>query len=196
MKENESKLFKSELQKLLDNTAKLRKKQVFEELNRGIESYRRNSENLKMLLILRTHVKSVKEFSLLQMAIFLWLFEGVYVNRLNEICLLLVENEHDLYNPLKQKYVSSMKEIKYTDLFSKPKFLESHKFKMLIRIKDQMLRNKIAHNDFELNEEGVILISGKTLDLPSKILDLQNFLIEITDITAECLEKTVDQLRQ
>lgn len=137
---------KSEFQELFDHLTRLpNAEEIFQEMQKLTDDFERACNHIDVLFKLgKRGVKQRKEFSLFSMPVFLWIFEGQYVNRLDLACLILIANGHDLFNPIKRQYVSSLEDIGEVDISTKFKFLERHKLEILIRKQDQRLRNKIA----------------------------------------------------
>lgn len=183
----------SEIQKLFDSLAKLDKQDVYPKIFKKLDEFDQATKNLQVLLKLTIRVAkaefNMREVSLVGMAIFLWLFEGPYISRLDLICFLLIENGHDLFDPVRQKFVSSFEEIGETNISTKFKFLERHKLEMLIRRQDQRLRNKIAHNDFALSEKGFVIIDSQVVKIATRIGELQTFLFAMGQLFFECSKK-------
>src|SRR3990170_1902197 len=42
-----------------------------------------------------------------ELAFFLWLFEGLYVDSIDVFCFLLITNGHDLFDPIRRRYAHS-----------------------------------------------------------------------------------------
>lgn len=137
-----------------------------------------------------------RELSLFQMLLFLWIFEGQYVCRLDFVCLMLTACGHDLFNPINREYASTLEEIGAVDTSTKFKFLARHKMKMLIRKRDQQLRNKIAHQDFHIDEKGIISVNNKVVDVAARITDLQSFVSKMTTTLTECIRSSLRAPRQ
>jgi hypothetical protein len=136
-----------------------------------------------------------KVHSLLLVSLFLFEFEGLYANTMDSFCLQLVTEGHDLFDPIKREYVSSFGEIGDVDIATKFKFLERHNLKMLVRRGDQRLRNKIAHYDFRVDNEGNFSIDGKVVDIGSKLVNLMTFLVCVDLVISQAL-KTILRKRQ
>ena len=116
-----------------------------------------------------------KEVSTLFSVLFLAIFEGPYSITLDTLTVLLIANDHDLYDPLRHRFVHKLNQIDKVNIDTKFKFLEEHNFSSFIRRKDQELRNRIAHNNFGLGDNGEFLIDQKEVDIKKKCSDLLNF---------------------
>lgn len=136
-----------------------------------------------------------KESSLLLVSLFLFEFEGVYANTLDSFCFQLVMHGHDLFDPIRREFALSSSEIGDVDITTKFKFLDRHNLKMLVRREDQKLRNKIAHYNFSVNNEGNFSIDGKVMDIGSKVLNLMTFIACVNLVTSQAL-KTIVRKRQ
>ena len=113
---------------------------------------------------------------------YLFVFD-LYVAFLDIAILLLVFDEHDLYDPVCQKYVHTVEEIGRVDIETKFKFLREHNLgELLIRQKDQELRNKIAHNNFDLADDENVIIQHKDKKyfVREQLAELLDFCIDLT----------------
>lgn len=151
--------------------------------------------DFKTLLGLLSKERMSKKSSLLMVSLFLFGFEGLYCNNLDSFCLQLVIEGHDLFDPIKREYISSLNEIGDVDIATKFKFLERHNLKMLVRRKDQRLRNRIAHYDFSVDNDGNFSIDGKVVSIGSRILNLLSFLVCVNFVTGNAL-KTILRKRK
>jgi len=128
---------------------------------------------------------------------YLLFFEGCYVADLDEVCLLLIRNGHDLYDLLKRKYVKNLEEIGNIDISTKFRFLEEHGLKDIINEEFRELRNKIAHLDFEALDNGEISIKNNKINVIIKLKELLSHTRELVIIIAEVIaeqRKTLLQL--
>jgi hypothetical protein len=121
------------------------------------------------------------------MLAFLWEYEGDYVSSLDAFCFLLVANGHDLFNLIRRVYAKTLEEIDNVDAFTKLAFLREHHFGILEREKDRVLRNKIAHHDFRLDDSGKILINNAIVDVGLKFNELCSFNEKVFDTLHSCL---------
>lgn len=120
---------------------------------------------------------------------FLWVYEVEYGRCIDAFCYLLTENEHDLFFPLRQKYVHGLEEIGKVDVYTKLNFLKEHKFGLLERKEEQEIRNKIAHHDFIIDNSGKVFIAGKEVDIGSKFNALTSFTHKVFVTFCSCLEE-------
>jgi hypothetical protein len=182
MKENVfMSLLKSELRKLIANCDN----KLFQELEKVLIDIKEAKEYYEPLFSLCSRRLAPMEKSVLEMSIFLWLFESFYVYRLDFVCLLLIGNGHDLYS--RRQYVSSFQQVQKVDTYQKFEFLRQHKLEMLVRENDRELRNSIAHNRFKIDEKGSVSIQGKKVDMVSRIDDLMDFGNLVSKTFVECL---------
>jgi hypothetical protein len=116
------------------------------------------------------------ENTLLVCVTFLFVFD-FYVSLIDLVVLLLICDEHDLFDVIRQKYVHTVEEIGQVDVETKFRFLREHKFESLVRLSDQRLRNTIAHNNFDLIEEqkGVIQCKDKKCNVMDQLLSLMDY---------------------
>ena len=94
-------------------------------------------KNIRCLL---TSVKNIEEskesHSLIYSSCFLLAFEGSYIRTVDSIIYLLVLDGHNLFDPLREKYVQLPDEINRIDISVKYKFLKERQFEILIRQED------------------------------------------------------------
>jgi hypothetical protein len=139
-------------------------KLILEELHDGREYW-----NCIFTLASSEEIKTrPQEKSLLDLFDYLLLVEGIYSRTLKILLLLLVESHHDLYDPIRNDFVSSSEQIEKIDLSIKLKFLRKHGFGLVVDSVDRKLRNDIAHLNFRVMTDG-------------KIVDKRNG-IELTDL--------------
>jgi len=81
---------------------------------------------------------------------------------------------------LTQKFVHSIKEIEKVNIETKFKFLEEHKLGSLVRKQDQYIRNKIAHNNFTINDDVDLLITEKMIAISKRLNEILDFIGQIT----------------
>ena len=116
------------------------------------------------------------------MARFLWTYELCYMAMVDSFCFMLTAIGHDLFDFNKRKYVTSYEEIRNAEASTKIKFLKAHKFEIVGREKDRVLRNKIAHYDFLLDEKGSMIIEGAEIDIIQRNKDLMGFVCNLMDL--------------
>jgi hypothetical protein len=121
------------------------------------------------------------------MLAFLWEYEGNYVSCIDAFCFLLVINGHDLFDLIRRKYVKSLEEIRNVDVSIKLMFLEEHNFGIFKREKDRILRNKIAHHDFQLDNSGNVSISDAVVDFGPRFNELSSFNSKVFKTLFSCL---------
>lgn len=186
MKEVEFTFLSNEIQKLYENPSKLQDEDYYKELSHMQQKANAALTDFNTLYELTVNKKS-KESSLILASMFLFTFEGVYINTLDTFCSQLVINGHDLFDLIRREYALSPSEISDVDIATKFKFLEGHNLKMLIRREDQKLRNRIAHYDFSLDKDGNFSIDGKVVGIDSKLLNLTSFLVCVNFVTGQAL---------
>lgn len=180
-----------ELHDQLNQLPSTREKKILQEILESTRAFARANENIKVLLkVCKRGLSNKREYSLLEMSLFLWAFEGLYGTRLDIVCLLLTASGHDLFNLIKREYASTLEEISEVDMSTKFKFLERHKMKILIRKQDQRLRNRIAHHDFKVDEKGVVSVDGEEVNVYSRLTELQTFVMKFTDILVSAAKES------
>ena len=130
-----------------------------------------------------------REIAVAGMLAFLWEFEGSYVSCIDVFCYLLVANGHDLFDIIHRKYVKSLEDIGNVDISTKLQFLEEHNFGLFKRTDDKILRNKIAHHDFILDNSGKVLINNKVIDVGSRFNELSSFTHKVFMTFFSCLDE-------
>ena len=112
-----------------------------------------------------------QEKSLLDLFLYLLLVEGVSSKLVQIITFILMENDHDLYDPERREFVKEYNKLDKISLSVKLQFIEKHGFGLLANAVDKELRNCIAHIDLIVNEDGSIINSRtqvKMRDLKQK----------------------------
>lgn len=143
---------------------------------------------LATLRIIRSS-NNKRETAVAGMLAFLWVYEVDYVRCIDAFCYLLTENGHDLFNALRQKYVHGLKDIGIVDVYTKLNFLKEHNFALLMREEDEMIRNKIAHHDFIIDNSGKVFIHDKEVDVGSKFNELHSFTHKVFVTFCSCLDE-------
>lgn len=116
-----------------------------------------------------------KQKSSLELYLYLVLSEGIFSEIVQVITSMLIENHHDIYDPLRMKFVKKYEELDKVTLFIKLKFVEEHGFKFISDAFDRDLRNCIAHLRYTVKDDGSIIDkrTGKVMkDLRKKTDDL------------------------
>lgn len=131
-----------------------------------------------------------QDSTFLDASLFLSAYEVTYVSILDRICYLYIKNGHDLYDSMRNKFARNFEEIGKLNTFTKFQFLKEHDLSKLIREKDNELRNKIAHLDFTIENEGKIRVQNNVINLNDKLVELYNFSADII----EALNKAVNNL--
>lgn len=98
-----------------------------------------------------------QEKSLLDLFLYLLLVEGISSKLVQIITFLLMENDHDLYDPNEMEFVKEYNKLDKISLFVKLQFIEKHGFGLFADAIDRELRNCIAHIDLIVNEDGSII---------------------------------------
>ena len=112
---------------------------------------------------------SPRESTLIEVFSYLLFAEGIICTLLNFISYLLVITGHDLYSLTKRKYIADfLKEIEKVEMSTKIQFLNYHGFSVLTKEYDSTFRNDIAHHNYEVDEEGILRIRGKSANLAMK----------------------------
>jgi len=97
-----------------------------------------------------------REKSLLALFLYLLLVEGIFSRIIQVITFMLMENDHDIYNPRRLEFVKSYEQLEKVDLFVKLQFIKKHGFDLLADSVDANLRNNIAHLNLIVKADGNI----------------------------------------
>jgi hypothetical protein len=146
---------------------------------------------------------SSRELVLISLFTYLLTAEGILANFLNYISYLLVATGHDLFSLTKRQYVKAdINDIRKVEMSTKIQFLKYHGFDALVKEYDSTFRNDIAHHNYKIDEQGVLLIRGKPVDLESKLTTMTKmckFVIECMQAREELardIEKQVKKLKK
>ena len=130
--------------------------------------------------------------SLLDLFLYMLLVEGISSKLVQLITFILMEHDHDIYDPEKRKFVESYEDLKRISLFIKMQFIEKHGFNLLSDAVDRELRNFIAHIDLIVNEDGTIVnkrTEATIRDLEQKTNDLGGVIAIILNVINYSLER-------
>jgi hypothetical protein len=149
---------------------------------KALKRRRTHEENIRVLFQ-SEFAKDPEKKDMITATNFLVYFESCYIAVVDQICELLVAEGHDLLDFNKRKYAKSLEEISNVDTSVKCGFLHEHGFSMLVRDDDRILRNKIAHLQYTI-ENSQFKINGKVIDIGLRYRNLFNFVESFnTDLT-------------
>lgn len=191
MEKQEWERFKTETKKQTSTFLELTKNKgiakhvILDAFDEGPEE---GADILATLRIIRAS-NNKRETAIAGMLAFLWVYEVDYVSCIDAFCYLLTANGHDLFNVLRRKYVHGLKDIGIVDVFTKLNFLDEHNFGLLRREEDELLRNKIAHHDFIIDDSGKVFIDKKEVDVGSKFNELHSFTHKVFMTFSSCLDE-------
>jgi len=121
-----------------------------------------NAKILKDFFEILDSVKDKKVDAISTLTCLLYLIEGPLSFYLNVIIYsLILKEHHDLWDEIRQKFITSYDEISTINLSVKIKFLERHGFDFFKEICSRELRNVIAHQNFRIDLEGNVDIFKK-----------------------------------
>lgn len=106
-----------------------------------------------------------KQVSIMLLLNYLALSEGVFSELVQIFTYILVENDHDIYDPFGMKFAKDYRELDEISFFIKLQFIEKHGFKNVIDAFDRKLRNCIAHLRYYLEEDGTLVYNKTRLSL-------------------------------
>jgi hypothetical protein len=107
--------------------------------------------------------------------VYLGLFETSLKDSLDMIMLMLMSIGHDFYVERIRSYAQTIKDLDRADLSEKRVFLDLHGFQIISEKKGNLnwlLRNKIAHMDFEIKPDGKISVAGREFDVEHELVKL------------------------
>lgn len=200
--EEELKLFKLNLKKEIEiffANEKDRKKNM--QIVDNVFAKTTKSISLIRVLYEGNDAKQPKKNLVSTIAGFLWTFESYYANLVDLLCYILIYNGHDLYNVYNREFAKTIDEIDAIDISTKCNFLKEHSFGIMNRSKDRELRNKIAHQDFEILEKSgslSFIVNGETIDIEKRLhlfMDfntnavVDTFIKSAEELTKETAEK-------
>jgi hypothetical protein len=189
LKKEEIEYLKSETKKMFSGLLGSGQTRLLREMMITIKEFGAAADHLLTLSEIKKRVISKKEATVLSIAEFLWAFEGFYLFELDLYCLLLIANGHDLFDSIRRMYASSRKEVGLIDVSIKQIFLNEHGLGMLWRKSDQELRNKIAHQEFLIDENGNISINNQIIDIDSMNNSLVEDIQTINSVLTEVVTK-------
>jgi hypothetical protein len=147
-------------------------------------------KNIRCLLATVKNTEENKDSdALIYSSCFLLAFEGSYIRTIDSIIYLLVLDGHDLFDPLREKYVHLPDEINRIDISVKYKFLKEHQFENIVRQDDTELRNKIAHHDFAISGQNRIVVKEKEYNVKERLESLLSFVRDISQPYVNALQK-------
>jgi hypothetical protein len=191
--EEEWKTPKDEIKKLLSEMCKLPHAQEWLNQMTAEREGEATISDLKTLMNLK--VASKNDATIVFLSCFLWAFEGYYLANLDWVCFILIKNGHDLFDPIRRKYVKSFKDLRNIDISTKFQFLEEHDFEALIRDQDRKLRNKIAHHSFSLLDNGELKVEDESLDISSRLNGLLDFTGQLVILRTKVLRELTEDMK-
>jgi len=155
------------LQKVVKKESLNKLREVYVNINRNIDYW------LEIWKVSTSPAANLepKQKSLLELFLYLVLSEGIFSEVVQALTFILIENDHDIYDPQRMEFVESYEGLDRVTLYVKLQFIEKHGLKFIADAVDRKLRNCIAHLGFIVNEDGSILDTrtGKlTKDLKKK----------------------------
>lgn len=146
--------------------------QVMERIGRNVDYWK----DIWTLLTSKETSLNPRQKSLLELFLYLQLVEGIFSETVNAIAFILLENGHDVYTDIPEpKFVRKYEELRPISLFVRLLFLEEHGFNNLANAADRDLRNRIAHLDYEVKEDGTIQ-NTKTNTQITNLVEKGNYL--------------------
>lgn len=114
--------------------------------------------------------KAVDETDTLQKALmYLGYFEMAITTLLDNILMIYIANHHDLYVLHNSCYANNFHALDFVFLKDKIDFLKHHDLDICPK-EFKKIRDKIAHMDFEIKPNGIIIVEEKTYDITKQII--------------------------
>lgn len=191
--------FKNEVEKQLSILDKSQesKERVIETL---LDNFSAKMESINIdVFISEFKPKNQRARAILDMAMYLWEYEGRFSFCINILCFLLVSNGHDLYDDRK-KHITSFEDVESIGISRKCEFLTHYGFGMLDEKKNKNLkkfrelRNDVAHYKLIIRDDGKIKgYNSKTRnweEIPLLIVhgDLMEFSSDMLLILWQCIQ--------
>ena len=165
------------------------KTRVQKTLDEAVVGLKRGVKYLDEINKIASEKLTPRQKSLLDLLSYLGVSEGAFSELTQLITFILVENGHDIYDPIRTKFVKNYKGLDKVVLFIKLQFVEEHGFKFITNVFDRELRNCIAHLNFVIKDDGTIeKVSGEKLtkeELSEKIRKLAVMCGIVIDIFSE-----------
>lgn len=116
---------------------------------------------------------------------YLLLSEGIFAKQIDIICYLLVESglKFEYEEKGKIKYANSISRIQKSYLTNKLNFLEKNHFDLINKYYNNELRNAIAHINFDINNEGDVILKNKKISFDEMNKLIKNLLDLVVCIT-------------
>jgi hypothetical protein len=128
------------------------------------------------------------DYAVVKLAQFLWIYENVYMECVNNLCYLLTCNCHDLLNEFANTYAESVEDIENVSVSAKLTFLRQHGIKIFNRKIDRDLRNAIAHQRFSVKNGKIQLGKGK-IDIQNSSQELIDFATAYINLYNKCFNQ-------
>lgn len=142
-------------------------------------------------------ITNLKIRSLLNLFYYLGLVESVGIDMIDNVLILLIACGHDIH--IERRYiehVSCFEDLEKIELWKKLEFLEEHDLKPVASIFDRRLRNRIAHINFIIEDDGTVKTKeGSPIDIYAKISSLQTNLMCLNLVTIDIeLPRIIDKM--
>ncbi len=123
----------------------------------------------------------LREISMLFLLDYLVVVESFYSDVIDLLCFALLAAHHDIADFYSRKYVTKLSELEEIPLADKLRFLSLHGWNEAEQAVDRPLRNAIAHGNYRIDEDGLVLVQGRTLtedDCSNRYQDIRTFVYE------------------
>lgn len=118
--------------------------------------------------------------------VYMGLFESSVTNLIDLVLMIFVVNHHDFYVYNNRAYARSLDDLDNASLGEKLAFLNYHDLRIFSQNLNKDLRNKVAHMDFEVNEDGTISVGQQKFDLRYEIVKLSAFVLIVGQVLGSC----------
>jgi len=106
-----------------------------------------------------------REHSIIFLVHYLISVESFFSDVVDILCFALVAQHHDLADFFRRTYVERMSDLEDLSLADRLRFLSRHGWEEAEQAVDRNLRNSSAHANYELREDGTIVMAGTTLSI-------------------------------
>lgn|SRR2546425_9019089 len=106
-----------------------------------------------------------REHSVMFLVHYLLSVESFFSDVLDLLCFALVAQHHDPADFFRRSYVKSLEDVEQLPLADRLRFLSRHGWQEAEQAVDRDLRNAVAHANYKLQEDGTIVVAGRTLSV-------------------------------
>jgi hypothetical protein len=151
-----------------------------------MDRFEKSAERMKLFKE-DAHAEGKDELTTLRKAfLYLGIFESSVTNLVDLVLMVFVINHHDFYVYSNRAYARRLDDLDNASLGEKLAFLNYHRLEVFSQNLNKDLRNKVAHMDFDVNEDGTISVGQQKFDLEYEILQLSAFVLVVAQVLNSC----------